>query len=165
MKQAVVLIHGIGEQKPMSTVRGFVKAILGEVGEHRPAYWNKPDRISELFELRRLQSRGRTSTHFFEYYWAYNLTGTNVWDLLGWLFGLVIRPGKDMSRLGQITLAGQPNPAHCFCRDSVAGLRGHLVQLAHQPFHHRNCVVLIDWLLIGRSIRIRLLPGRCRSVP
>lgn len=27
MKQAVVLIHGIGEQKPMETVRGFVESV------------------------------------------------------------------------------------------------------------------------------------------
>jgi hypothetical protein len=29
MKQAVVLIHGIGEQMPMDTLRSFVGAVLG----------------------------------------------------------------------------------------------------------------------------------------
>jgi hypothetical protein len=28
MRQAVVVIHGIGEQRPMDTVRGFVKAVV-----------------------------------------------------------------------------------------------------------------------------------------
>jgi hypothetical protein len=96
MKQAVVLIHGIGEQQPMDTVRRFVKAVLTPMGPDEPAYWNKPDRMSELFELRRLQSRGQPATHFFEYYWAYNLSGTKIWDLAVWLFGLVIRPWRDI---------------------------------------------------------------------
>jgi hypothetical protein len=96
MKQAVVLIHGIGEQKPMDTLRGFVSAVLGP-GEHgKDAFWSKPDPMSELFELRRLQSMGRTSTHFYEYYWAYNVEGTKIIDVLYWLWQLVIRPGKDV---------------------------------------------------------------------
>ena len=28
MKQAVVVIHGIGEQRPMDTLRGFVEAMI-----------------------------------------------------------------------------------------------------------------------------------------
>jgi hypothetical protein len=96
MKQAVVLIHGIGEQRPMDTVRGFVRAVLTPKEADDPAYWSKPDRMSELFELRRLTSRGHPATHFFEYYWAYNLSGTNIWDLAHWLLSLVRRPWRDI---------------------------------------------------------------------
>jgi len=96
MKQAVVLIHGIGEQQPMDTVRRFVKAVLTPKAADEPAYWSKPVRMSELFELRRLQSRGQPATHFFEYYWAYNVSGTNIWDLAQWLFGLATRPWRDI---------------------------------------------------------------------
>ena len=111
MRQAVVLIHGIGEQKPMGTVRRFVKALLGDTDNpDRPAYWSKPDKMSQLFELRRLRSRGRPSTDFYEYYWAYNLEGTNLRDLGSWLFGLTVRRGKDVPKsakslwlLGRVT--------------------------------------------------------------
>ena len=96
MKQAVVLIHGIGEQKPMSTLRGFVGAVLGPPAEGKDNYWNKPDPMSELFELRRLQSVGRQKTHFYEYYWAYNVEGTTVWHVLAWLAGLIRRSCKDV---------------------------------------------------------------------
>ena len=36
MKQAVVVIHGIGEQRPMDTLRGFVEPALKDApaGEH-----------------------------------------------------------------------------------------------------------------------------------
>lgn len=96
MKQAVVLIHGIGEQKPMSTLRSFVRAVLPPVPKGKNQFWNKPDRMSESFELRRLQSVGRPTTHFYEYYWAYNVEGTTVWHVLGWLANLIRRPHRDV---------------------------------------------------------------------
>jgi hypothetical protein len=94
MRQAVVLIHGIGEQKPMSTVRGFVKAILAD-DDQKPAYWSTPDRMSQLFELRRLRSRKRYATDFYEYYWAYNVQGTKLWDVGRWVGSL----GRSHPRL------------------------------------------------------------------
>jgi hypothetical protein len=96
MKQAVVLIHGIGEQKPMDTLRAFVGAVLGPAEDGRDAYWSKPDPMSELFELRRLQSTGRLSTHFYEYYWAYNVDGTKVFQILHWLAALIVRRSRDV---------------------------------------------------------------------
>lgn len=62
MKQAVLIIHGIGEQKPMDTLRGFVDAIIADPkpGEG-PKFWSKPDKLSELFELRKLTTRGGLS--------------------------------------------------------------------------------------------------------
>lgn len=75
MKQAVVVIHGIGEQRPMDTVRGFVDALmLAPNKPNKPKFWSKPDPMSELFELRKLttpQSRTLPPTDFYEYYWAY----------------------------------------------------------------------------------------------
>ena len=96
MKQAVVLIHGIGEQKPMQTLRGFVKALLGPGDAGKEPFWSKPDPMSELMELRRLQSLGRPTTHFYEYYWAYKVEGTKILDVLSWLGHLVRRSGRDV---------------------------------------------------------------------
>jgi len=98
MKQAVVLIHGIGEQKPMATLRKFVAAVLGPGEKGKEAFWSKPDRMSELFELRRLQTSGRDRTHFYEYYWAYNVEGTKLGAVLWWLVDLIHRPGKDVPK-------------------------------------------------------------------
>ncbi|MBX3329223.1 MAG: hypothetical protein KF722_02390 [Nitrospira sp.] len=96
MSQAVVLIHGIGEQKPMSTLRSFVKAVLPPAENGREQYRSKPDRMSELFELRRLTSTGRSSTHFYEYYWAYHVEGTTWWHLFQWFTGLLFRRPSDV---------------------------------------------------------------------
>ena len=96
MKQAVVLIHGIGEQKPMATLRSFVAAILPPAAEGQEQYWSKPDPMSELFELRRLQTPGRTKTHFYEYYWAYHVEGTKLWHLGRWFLDLLLRRLSDI---------------------------------------------------------------------
>ncbi len=103
MKQAVVLIHGIGEQKPMDTLRSFVSALLARSQQDgtqpaREPYYSKPDPMSELFELRRLTASGRPNTDFYEYYWAYNVTGTKLGSVLRWLAGLVCRRWRDVPR-------------------------------------------------------------------
>ena len=56
MRQAVVIIHGIGEQQPMSTLRRFVKAVLKDPSADGLLFYSKPDRISDTLELRRLTS-------------------------------------------------------------------------------------------------------------
>lgn len=97
MRQAVVVIHGIGEQRPMDVLRSFVSAVLPQP-EEGSAFFSKPDRMSELFELRRLRGRGRLATDFYEYYWAYLIEGTSIFDVARWLFELVRRSRHDVPR-------------------------------------------------------------------
>ena len=59
-RQAVVLIHGIGEQRPMATLRAFVKWLLPAHDKNddyygKDDYYSKPDQISDSFELRRIK--------------------------------------------------------------------------------------------------------------
>lgn len=91
MRQAIVVIHGMGEQRPMSTLRGFVRALSGENGK---AFLSKPDRMSESFELRRLVAggtRSRPVTDFYEYYWAYRMEGTKLRHIWPWFRGILLR--------------------------------------------------------------------------
>lgn len=102
-KQAVVLIHGIGEQVPMDTLRGFVRAVWTTDGTlHDPAktsqIWSKPDEVSQNYELRRLTTdydvKGKR-TDFFELYWADLMEGTEVRHITAWLKLLLLRsPAK-----------------------------------------------------------------------
>jgi len=94
-RQAVVLIHGIGEQRPMQTLRGFVSAFL-----RNGTYHSKPDTISDSYELRRLKLRRYISTDpktesvnpewpetdFYEYYWAHQMYGTKLSHVASWLW-------------------------------------------------------------------------------
>src|SRR5438874_2205783 len=97
-KTAVVIIHGVGEQQPMATVRSFVRLFAGA------HFRSKPDRQSELFELRRLSTYAHddapaalygaiakipeypTDTVFYEYYWAFHYRDTSTAAVLRWTF-------------------------------------------------------------------------------
>jgi hypothetical protein len=86
-RQAVVLVHGIGEQRPTGTLRGFVDG-LG-VG---PA-WSKPDRLSDNLELRRMSvyRRGQRPTDLYELYWAHHAPESSPGQVLVWASRLLAR--------------------------------------------------------------------------
>ena len=122
-KQAVVIIHGVGEQKPMQTLRGFVEAVwTQDESIHNPHglsdVWSKPDDVSGNFELRRLttgKNRDGIRTDFFEFYWAHLMHGTTLTHVIGWARFLLMRKPGDVPDalkgvywflLGSLTLAG-----------------------------------------------------------
>ena len=98
-RQAVILIHGIGEQRPMATLRAFVDAFL-EPG----SFYSKPDKISGSYELRRIKlrriagtpalNREWPETDFYEYYWAHQMYGTRVAHVINWLRLLMVRGAR-----------------------------------------------------------------------
>lgn len=112
-KIAVVVIHGMGEQRPMQTLRGFVETVwqrdaslftgLSGNYDHKPwDIWSKPDTMSGSAELRRITTaRARVPggppgakqqrTDFFELHWA-DLTADTSWgDFLAWFRTLLWR--------------------------------------------------------------------------
>ena len=92
---AVVVIHGIGEQRPTATLRGFVEGVLAEE-KRAPKFFNKPDPLAETYELRKLQNRRQPRVHFFEYYWAYKAEGTRIAHVFQWARSLLLRrPNGD----------------------------------------------------------------------
>jgi pimeloyl-ACP methyl ester carboxylesterase len=98
-KQAVLLIHGIGEQRPMSTLWRLVDLVWTHAPGRRPELerkvYSEPDEISGVFELRRLSTNANADgkrTDFFEYYWAHLMSGNELADVLGWLSDLAMRP-------------------------------------------------------------------------
>lgn len=89
--QAVVVIHGIGEQLPGQTLAGFVETLTATAGS---PVWNEADEASDTYELRQLTlapSDRRPRTTFYEYYWADRVGGTTTGDVLGWLWSLMGR--------------------------------------------------------------------------
>ena len=117
-KTALVLIHGMGEQRPMETLWGFVEAVWTTdphlTGDHNRAIYSKPDALIDSFELRRVTTRharpkGGTSKRvdFFEMYWADLMTGNTVQSFTRWWTGLLIRkPSSVPARLVGPWLAG-----------------------------------------------------------
>lgn len=103
-RQAIIVIHGIGEQKPMDTLRDFGELIAPEISPkkdkdgnallQKKKFFNKPDVLSETYELRRLtanEHRHSFKTDYFEYYWAHKMSGTKIWDIVWWIKALLFR--------------------------------------------------------------------------
>ena len=92
-RQAVLLIHGIGEQRPMDTLRGFVKAVweTDKKVQHKyakPGTWSIPDTISDNYELRCLttsKNKNDVLTDFYEFYWAHLMEGNKISHVTAWL--------------------------------------------------------------------------------
>lgn len=99
IRQAIVVIHGVGEQRPMDTLRSFVDSVLVKDPRYKRKYRNKPDAMNEMFETRCLQAPSnkrayRPLTDFYEYYWAHHMTGSKYAQVLKWLAGLMCRSPK-----------------------------------------------------------------------
>lgn len=95
-RQAVVVVHGIGEQRPAATMRGYVNALLGESDA---VIW-APDRISGEHDLRRAEigwrpaltkdsGSGPIFTDVYEYYWADLVKATHRRHVTHWLVTLL----------------------------------------------------------------------------
>ncbi|AXS41841.1 hypothetical protein [Breoghania sp. L-A4] len=103
-KQAVIVIHGMGEQKAMDTLRGFVDVVWSGDERQRPygggpQVWSKPDTISDALELRRLTTNHNfdgVRTDFFEFYWAHLMSGTKISHVVSWVKLLLFRNRKDV---------------------------------------------------------------------
>lgn len=98
-KQAVVIIHGIGEQKPMDTTWGFVKSMwLGHTDIHEPhtpsKVWSKPVKGDLSTELRRITTGyniGKIRTDFFEFYYQHLIKNTRLSHVYQWAKTLLWR--------------------------------------------------------------------------
>lgn len=108
-RQAVIIIHGIGEQKPMDTLRDFVGLVAPEIPRKQNAqggflppkrkFFNKPDALSETYELQRLTANEHLhtfKTDYFEYYWAYKMSGTKISDIIWWVREILCRRPKNI---------------------------------------------------------------------
>ncbi len=98
-KQAVVLVHGMGEQAPMESLRAFVDAVWTSEDKSTRRTWIKPDTRAGLFDLRRITTNANEAgkrTDFYEFYWADLMQGTTWQHLTGWVSGLLVRDPKSV---------------------------------------------------------------------
>jgi hypothetical protein len=121
-KTAVVVIHGMGEQWPMNTLRGFVDAAwtfdpdLSEDWSRGETY-SKPERVTGNFELRRITTRywrreeaeteNPRRVDFFEFYWAHLMRDNTFGSVASWIARLLLRrPSRVPARLLPGWIAG-----------------------------------------------------------
>jgi len=99
-KTAVVVVHGMGEQRPMDTLWGLVTALwkrdpeVSDPDPNRVFTYSKPDDVTGSFELRRITTGlgviGRRFD-FFECYWAHLMSGNTVDAVVSAVTTLLLR--------------------------------------------------------------------------
>lgn len=101
-RTAVLVFHGIGDQRPMETMLGVVNAVLGEPEEPGAiGRWIKPYVGKDgFFDLKSVSTKavgdeGRRYD-FFELYWADQMSGTRLVAVLLWLCDLAKRDRKSL---------------------------------------------------------------------
>jgi len=89
VRQAVVIVHGMGEQRPLETLSEFIGAALEADGGGRRLFYSRPDQVVDSYESRRYLApvahnaagEVRAQTEFFEYHWAHLMQGNRLDDL------------------------------------------------------------------------------------
>jgi hypothetical protein len=74
VRTAVVIVHGMGEKRPMETLDGFAKTALrprSAEGEKKWEYDPLPAEITDSYEARRFTS---AQADIYEYHWSYLMT-------------------------------------------------------------------------------------------
>ncbi|MCV2355611.1 hypothetical protein LNV09_15815 [Paucibacter sp. B2R-40] len=99
-RQAVIVVHGIGEQRPGQLLRQFVLNVFDRDGGE--LHHVKPDYVSTLFEMRMAtvpRNEGtRPTTDVYELYWAHLIRDTTVAQVYGWIFRLATSPKDKIPR-------------------------------------------------------------------
>ncbi|PSB28229.1 SRPBCC domain-containing protein [Stenomitos frigidus] len=96
VRQAVVVIHGIGEQQPGETLKGLINGVFNVNGKRREGQkeWIKPDQYSNSYELHRVTIKGtkdQPTTDIFECYWAHIIRNTTLDQVSAWVWWLLFR--------------------------------------------------------------------------
>ena len=126
-KKAVIVFHGMGEQRPMDTLRSLVSSLIRFREREEPRkstlverilknmartagtadsehFWIVPDGKTGSHELARIRTRPRKingeseQTDFFELYYADLLTGNTYRQFASWAGGLLFRRPDQVPR-------------------------------------------------------------------
>lgn len=109
-RQAVVIVHGMGEQRPNDMLYQFADAALGDADvdpDTTRTIVNRPDKVTDSYDSRRIQVVDQTTdkngdvfrvvTEFYEYHWAHLMSGNklaHLWPLAKRFVRAPIRYGR-----------------------------------------------------------------------
>ncbi|MDD4881935.1 MAG: hypothetical protein PHX10_10190, partial [Gallionellaceae bacterium] len=90
-RQAVIVVHGIGEQRPGQLLRQFVTNVFDRAAGE--VHFVKPDYVASLLEMHMAtvprNDGTRPTTDVYELYWAHLIRDTTVAQVYGWMFRLM----------------------------------------------------------------------------
>lgn len=89
VRQAVLIVHGMGEQRPLEALNEFIGAALKPAPDGSLLFYSRPDRVTDSYEARRYLAprsapagvEDHAQTEFYEYHWAHLMQGNKLTDL------------------------------------------------------------------------------------
>lgn len=110
-RQAVVVVHGIGEQRPGETLDNILKGLGKSPALKGTKLTYVPDRRTgsrELYRVTTVPPEGDDGrrTDFYEFYWADIMAGNTLDDVKAWVFGLLMKRFKDVPAHVRLAWAG-----------------------------------------------------------
>jgi hypothetical protein len=99
-RQAIIVVHGIGEQLPSQTLRSFTNGVFTR-GSGSSGRYVKPDYNSSLFEMKMVRigadkKQGIPPTDVYELYWAHLIRDTTLGQVYSWLLRLLLAPKNNI---------------------------------------------------------------------
>lgn len=95
LRTAVLVVHGMGSQRPLATVRGVINAIWFDNDDHSVGskrLWSHPEPSGVDLDLTVMTTNDIPGTQrpadFHELYWAHHMSETKAVAVLLWLFEL-----------------------------------------------------------------------------
>ena len=102
-RTAVLVVHGMGSQRALDTVRGIVNSVWLDDEPSSKRYWMHPEKRDNDVDLSVITTNeipgtvDHRSADFHELYWAHLMSETRAVAVLLWLFELV-RKGPRLKR-------------------------------------------------------------------
>lgn len=163
-RQALIVIHGIGEQEPGRTLSALADS--GVLGEHGQRSFVKPDLESGSFELRRLllepvNGRSTPPTDVYEFYWAHIISDTTTAQVGNWLRRLILRTSvpRPLMPLWVLTWV--------VAASVLVALLGQLSGLWDIPSWAASLTIVLGlaaiiWRIVGRTVLTDVLGDAAR---
>ncbi len=105
-RQAVVVVHGMGQQRVMDTLRSFIEAVVPRPTKRGESwYYSRPDKVADSgrYDERRLlvpASDNRVQTEFYEYHWAHLMAGNKLSHMIPLIRSALFRFPKNLRIFG-----------------------------------------------------------------
>lgn len=120
-RHAVIMVHGMGEQRPLDTLLSFANFVAPQAPKPRlrrwiarrfgqlperddaPPFYSRPTRLKDAFESRYVivpqdKEKARDQLDVYEYHWSYLMQGNKLSDVLATTVRMVFRWPGDVPR-------------------------------------------------------------------
>ena len=94
-KQAVLFVHGIGEQVADTSVKKLIESLTAEAVKRFQLESQQLKFSTEAFQI---EGRKHTTTDFYEYYWAHENDNAKYADVVLWIVRLLFRRPHKQSK-------------------------------------------------------------------